>query len=316
MVELLGLVVACSAAALYAVGIALQAYEARSVPVRHSLRPSMLRELASQRRWLLGALLGLVAWFVQAGALFFTPLTIVQPALAVGLIVLMVVGATRLGEHVGRQEVIGVTAIVVGISGLAYATPPHSSSHAGGARLILVLTALGAAAAAPYIFPGLARRSAGLLAVGAGLSYAFVGLATKFATDDFTNGRLLGLLFWLALTLLGVGFGMVTEMSAFQRRPATRVVPVVLTAQAVVPVLLAPILASEHWSSDPLARLGLAGSLALVVVGAMRLGRSTTVAVVVRPETAIPASGSAVGTRRQMQPFHSGGDPSEDVLSA
>ncbi len=309
MVELLGLIVACSAAALYAVGIALQAYEARSVPVRHALRPSMLRQLAARRRWLQGALLGLVAWLVQAAALLFTPLTIVQPALAVGLIVLMVVGATRLGEHVGRQEVIGVVAIVLGISGLAFATPPHSSSHAGGARLTLVLAAVAAAAVAPYVLTGIARRSAGMLAVGAGLAYAFVGLATKFATDDFTNGAVPGLLFWLAVTLLGVGFGMVTEMSAFQRRPATRVVPVVLTAQALVPVLLAPILASEHWSSDPLARAVLAGSLALVVFGALRLGRSTSVAVVVRPE-ALTRTGS------RPRPFRSAGDPSEDVLSA
>ena len=83
-----------------------------------------------------------------------------------------------------------------------------------------------------------------------------------------------------------------TEMSAFQHRPATQVVPVVLTAQAVVPVLLAPLVAGEHWSSSGLGRLGLVGSLVLVALGAWRLGRSRTVIVAVRPEAAPDASGS------------------------
>jgi len=157
MLELLGLLVASSAAALYAVGIALQAHEARSVPVLHSLRPSLLRQLAARRLWVLGALLGLVAWLVQAAALLFTPVTIVQPALAVGLIVLMIIGVTRLGEHVGRQEVLGVLAVVAGISGLAVAAPPHHATHAGGATLAITMTALGAAAFAPYIVTRLAR---------------------------------------------------------------------------------------------------------------------------------------------------------------
>src|SRR5438128_4300407 len=273
MPELLGLLVACSAAALYAVGIALQAHEAKAVPVLHSLRPSLLRQLSTRRLWVLGALLGLVAWLVQAGALLFTPVTIVQPALAVGLIVLMIIGSTRLGEHVGRQEVLGVLAVVAGISGLAFAAPPHHASHAGGATLAITLTVLGAAAFAPYMVTRLAERRAGFLVAGAGLAYAFVGLVTKFASDDFIDPKPVGLFFWLLLALLAVGLGMLTEMSAFQHRPATQVVPVVLTAQAVVPVLLAPLVAHEHWSSHALGRLGLVGSLVLVALGAWRLGR-------------------------------------------
>ena len=292
MLELLGLLVACSAAALYAVGIALQAHEAKSVPVLHSLRPSLLRQLAARRLWVLGALLGLVAWLVQAGALLFTPVTIVQPALAVGLIVLMIIGSTRLGEHVGRQEVFGVLAVVAGISGLAFAAPPHHASHTGGATLAITLTILGAAAFAPYMVTRLAERRAGFLVAGAGLAYAFVGLVTKFASDDFIDRKTVGLLFWLLLALLAVGLGMLTEMSAFQHRPATQVVPVVLTAQAVVPVLLAPLVAHEHWSSNALGRLGLAGSLVLVALGAWRLGRSRTVIATVRPETAPNPPGS------------------------
>jgi len=292
MLELLGLLVACSAAALYAVGIALQAHEARAIPVLHSLRPSLLRKLAERRLWVLGALLGLVAWLVQAAALLFTPVTIVQPALAFGLIVLMIVGATRLGEHVGRQEVLGVLAVVAGISGLAFAAPPHHASHSGGATLAITLTVLGAAAFAPYLVTRLAERQAGFLVAGAGLAYAFVGLVTKFASDDFTDRRVAGLLLWLLAALLAVGLGMLTEMSAFQHRPATQVVPVVLTAQAVVPVLLAPLVAGEHWSSSGLGRLGLVGSLVLVALGAWRLGRSRTVIVAVRPEAAPDAPGS------------------------
>ena len=113
----LGIVAAVGASLLYNTSIALQALEAREVPGEHSLRPSLIGRLLRNRRWLGATGLGLLGWPLEIGALLLAPLTVVQPCLASGLILLLWLGATKLGEAPGRREAVAVTAIVVGVGG-------------------------------------------------------------------------------------------------------------------------------------------------------------------------------------------------------
>jgi len=98
---------------LYNASIALQALEAREVPGEHSLRVSLIGRLVRNRRWLGATALGLAGWPLEVVALLLAPLTVVQPCLASGLILLLWLGATRLGERPGRREWIAVAAIVI-----------------------------------------------------------------------------------------------------------------------------------------------------------------------------------------------------------
>ena len=52
---------------------------------------------------------------LQIVALMLAPLVVVQPALAAGLLVLMLLSERLLGEHAGRYEHLAVWAIVVGL---------------------------------------------------------------------------------------------------------------------------------------------------------------------------------------------------------
>jgi len=123
---LLGVGVAIVAASLYNAGIAVQALDARESSSDHALRASLLARLAAQPRWLLGTALVTVGWTLQAGALLFAPLTVVQPALAVGLLLLLAIGARVLHEPVGAREIAAVVAIGVGLVGLAVTAPEHT----------------------------------------------------------------------------------------------------------------------------------------------------------------------------------------------
>src|SRR2546428_9787648 len=102
---LLGLLAAFGAAGLYSAGIALQALEARQIAKEHALRIGLLWRLVRRPRWLLGITLDLGGWALQALALALAPLTLVQPALAGGLVFLLMIGPGLLGEPVGRREV-------------------------------------------------------------------------------------------------------------------------------------------------------------------------------------------------------------------
>ena len=87
-----------------------------------------------------------------------------------------------------------------------------------------------------------------------------------------------------ALGTAGAGIGTLSEMSALQTRPATQVAPIVLALTTLVPVALAPVLASETWSGDPWVKTALVASLALIVAGAVSLGTSRSVGSVLEPE--------------------------------
>src|SRR5437660_10570093 len=87
-----GLTAALVASVLFNVGIALQGIEARSAPPNLGHRASLLVLLLRRRRWLLGWLLGIVGIGPQVLALAEAPFVLVQPALAVGLLVLLFLG--------------------------------------------------------------------------------------------------------------------------------------------------------------------------------------------------------------------------------
>ncbi len=98
---ILGLASALVASALFNVGLAMQALEARAAPKSLSLRLSLLTRLLRKPRWLIGWLLGIIGIGPQVLALATAPFVVVQPALAVGLLLLLWIGSRTLGERVG-----------------------------------------------------------------------------------------------------------------------------------------------------------------------------------------------------------------------
>src|SRR4051812_40634517 len=146
----LGAVAAVTASALFSAGLVLQSLEARTVPSEHSLRLSLIGGLLGRRRWVLGGVLMVVGFGFHVGALLLAPLTLVQPALAAGLVVLLVVGARSGGEPIRAREALAVVAIGAGVLGLTLTTPDRSSVSGGGLALAVGLGALAAVALLPH----------------------------------------------------------------------------------------------------------------------------------------------------------------------
>jgi len=289
---LLGLLAAFAASGLYSAGIALQASEARRLPARHGLKLSLLRRLVARPRWLAGISLDGGGWGLQALALGLAPLTLVQPALAVGLVFLLAIGTTALGESVRRRELLAVFAVAAGIGGLGWAAPGRVARHETGATLALALGLLAAAFLIPFALARTRGVGGVVVAVAAGLAFAWDGIATKFFSDDVAQRAFPGVLLWLAGMLVAAGLGTLCENSALQRRPVTQTAPLVLAAATVVPVVLAPFLASEDWSHSAGVRVVLVSSLVLVLAGAAQLARAPAVASVLGDEASRIRSGT------------------------
>ncbi len=251
------------------------------MPGEHSLRPSLIGRLVRNRRWLGATALGLLGWPLEIAALLLAPLTVVQPCLASGLILLLWLGATRLGEAPGRREAVAVATIVVGLAGVAWAAPERTTEHAGTGAIALALALVAIPIAAPYLLRGRAAAFGLLAVLSAGCGYAWTAIASKLLTDGLATGALLVALAWLATAAASEGLALLSEMSALQRRPATHVAPVMFAVQVLVPVLLAPLIFGESWSATPLGGVALVAFMALTVSGTVLLAGSRAVGAVI-----------------------------------
>jgi hypothetical protein len=300
MVELvLGIAAAVGASTLYSLGVALQAMDAKEAPVEAHLRLALAWRLVRRGRWLLGTGLSILGFPLQLLALVLAPLVVVQPALAAGLLVLMVAGERMLGERPGPYEYRAVVAIVIGVIGAGLFAPANTTETAAHWKIALVLAAVGTLSLVPYALRLIGRNVAGLTIFCAGCAFAWSGIATKLAANDLKLGSVVIGLVWAASTALASGVGTLSEMSSLQSRPAIQVAPVVFVTQTVIPVIVAPVLFGEHFDTTPLGGWPLVGSLALLVAGAAALARSPLLLAMMDPQGNSASSGSEASPREE-----------------
>lgn len=277
----LGAVAALAATALFSAGLILQAIETRRVEPRHSLHLSLIARLMCRPRWLLGTSLMLLGFPLHVCALLLAPLTVVQPALAAGLLVLLAVGARTPGENVGRKEVVGVAAIIGGVAGMTFTAPERAPLETQAGPLVAALAVLAAVTLVPYALARMREENdpslATLATFAAAASYAFSGLTTKLVADAVGSGDGPVAFGWLAVTAAVAGLGFLGQLTALQRRSATQVGPVIYVVPVVVPVLLAPFVTGEDWAATPLGGGALIAALLVVCAGTALVSASSAV---------------------------------------
>jgi drug/metabolite transporter (DMT)-like permease len=287
--ETAGFALALGAAACYDTGYALQALEARRAPHRHAMRLSLLGHLFGRPRWLAATALSLLGFPLQVLALTKAPITLVQPTLALGLLLLLVLGKRILRESVGTHEVLAVLIIIGSVAIIAAAAPSEPGEVPRDAGLVAALVLLAAVAAAPFAVGGIVRNPAVLMVVGAGAADGLAGFVAKLVAEDASSGVWLAALAWAALAGTVVMMGVVSESTALQKAPATRVAPVVLAMQIAIPVAIAPLVGGESWGSTPLGGAVLVAALLGVVAGVGLLASSPAVAgVIAEAESEVP----------------------------
>lgn len=298
---LIGIAAAAAAAACFDGAVVLQAREARTVPPEHGLQLSLLRRLAARPRWVAATAIAVLGWPLQLVAYAFAPVTVVQPTLAVGTLILLAAGARMLGEHVGRREWAAAAAIIAGVAALAVGAPPHTNHLGSFAAVAIPMAALAVVVAAPYVV-GPRRAGIWLLIAGGGCAFALSALAGKILTVELADGRPWAALGLAAATAAAAGAGFLIDMSALQRFDVTRTSPPMFVLETAIPVALAPVMFAESWSAAPGGGLLTGVGLGLVLAGGAVLGGSRSVARVGESEDLVGGGGAApvgeVGTAR------------------
>jgi drug/metabolite transporter (DMT)-like permease len=273
-----GIAVALVAACCYELAYVVQALEVRQAGGGERIEATLLGRLLRRPRWVAGTALSGLGALLQIWALTLAPLTVVQPTLALGLVLLLVLSATVLHEPVGRRERVGVAMIVLGVAVVAVTAAPEVGDAGNPLAVALLVALLAIPTLLPFALRGLADARLRVLAAAAGDALAAIGL--KLVADATGGGTWpLAVLYAAAAALAGV-LALTAEMSALQRVAATRVAPVVLAGQVLVPALAGPLAFGEQWGRTPLAGAALALALLTVAAGAALLGASAAVAEV------------------------------------
>jgi hypothetical protein len=309
----LGILAAAGASTLYSLGIALQAMDAKKAPQEEHLRVALAWGLVRQGRWLFGTGLSILGFPLQVLALILAPLVVVQPALAAGLLVLMVVGEHMLDERPGRYEYCAVVAIVLGVVGTALCAPANPAHVTDPLTTAIVLSILALAAFTPYVMRFFGHPRSEITMFCAGCAFAFSGVATKLTADDLHAGNIVLALLWALSTAAAGGVGTLSEMSALQHRPAIQVAPVVFVTQTAIPVALAPLLFGEYFDTTPLGGVPLVISLLVLVAGAGALARSPLLLALMEPQPEVSDESGSVPSPSAESEATIRSSPSTDV---
>lgn len=275
---LIGVGASAAAALLFSTGTIVQACDARLVEHHHGMRISMLGDLLSRRRWVLGTVIGYLAFPLQLVALAHASLLIVQPVYACGLLLLLPAGARLFREHVRLVDLAGVVAIAAGLvlvtwGGPTGSDPPISEAALAGTAGGLLLVAL-----LPYFF----RERCGKLPVilSAAIGFAATNLAVKGISYDITiHDYAIGVAY-LAAAGLGSTIAVLSQMTAFQRHRAVDVVPLTFSIPTFLPALLGLGVLRENFATAAAGGAVFAIGGALLVIGTIAVSHSAPVASV------------------------------------
>jgi drug/metabolite transporter (DMT)-like permease len=291
--DALAVVLALFAAFCFALGSLVQQAAARQTHGR-ALRLGLLVTLLREEKWLGGLALTVFSFGVQAAALAFGPLALVQPLATIDVLFAIPLIAYLNRRPLTRRSIIGGLCIAAGMAAFVAVSPPTSGVGVPGiADWIPALAGIAVLAAAGG-FVALRRQGKSrviLLAATAALTYGVLDALTK-STVDILPHRGWGILTtWEPYALLVAGIlGTLLGQSAFNAGPLSLSLPVVDTVEPTAAVVLAAVVFHESLARTPWhLALQLLGA-AVAVTGIALLSHSCLVIAEDRRESGVAAA--------------------------
>jgi drug/metabolite transporter (DMT)-like permease len=199
---LIGLVLAVLAAVLFAVGAVLQHEAAELSTTAAGLS---LRRLIRRRRWMLGQSATILGTGTQVVALAVAPVAVVQPILAVTLVVGLGFRAVRNRQAPIRQELIGAALTTGGLAVFLFAAQPASGPDHPAPSSLQVIAAVGLSLALVLGATLLGHGAHGALACGgaagiaAGIAAVLISVGIRGLQENGWAKALAGVTVWGAV---------------------------------------------------------------------------------------------------------------------
>jgi len=273
---------AAVAAFVNALTSVLQRIGVETAPESTTLRLSLMAHAIKRGIWLIGFALMLVEFGLQATALRFGQLSVVQPVLTTELLFLLLILGVWFHYRLGWQEWVGALVIVAGLGGFFLSAAPSGGNALPTdhqwlvASAILIGTIVGFIAAARHgprwwRAASFGAATAVTAAYSAGLTKAITSYTTEGWGHVFTHFQP----YMLAVTGLGTVF---LIQNALHAGPITASRTTMVTLNPLVSIVLGITLFSDRLRSGPgWITLELL-ALGVLVAGVVVLARSPLVA--------------------------------------
>ena len=244
---LAGLLLAALAAVLFAVGAVLQ-HEA----AERSRTPSglSLRMLVKRRRWMLGQAATMLGTGTQVAALAVAPVAVVQPMLAVGLVVALGLRAIRTRLAPLRVELIGAALTTGGLVVFLLAARPQQGVHqpppSSVAVIVAVLVSIGLVVGATFLGHGAhgALACGAAAGIAAGIGAVLISVGVRSLQEGGWVHALAGVAVWGAVVVAVVAI--VGGQQAYARGALAWSLPALILLDPLAAVPAARLLLGEH----------------------------------------------------------------------
>jgi len=223
----------------------------------------------------------LVGFALQALALSYGPVAVVQPVVVTELAFAIPLGILRRHRHAGQREWAGIGLVVSGVSLFVFAASPGNGISKPGEMdwlKSLAPVALLVVAAVAWAATQRGPRRAMLLGAAAGLSFGVLSVLTKTVTYLLSHNLSGAFLTWPVYATIGVGIAaLIVSQSAYQAGPLAYSMPFVGVLEPLVAVIIGDTVLGESVRlSEGLFALELVAA-GLAVLGIVLLTTSQTV---------------------------------------
>jgi drug/metabolite transporter (DMT)-like permease len=303
-------ILALGAAITFAVAAVLQQESAQQVSQDKSLSVRLLIDLLHRPRWLAGISCLIVGFGLQALALAYGPVALVQPIVITELAFAIPLAIWRRRRKAGKREWAGIVPVVGGVSLFPWASSPVAgNANPGGAAWLAALVPVAAVAAATIAWGSSHQGPGRAMALGAvaGLSFGVLAVLTKSTTYLLGTDVGQAFLHWQPYAAIAVGItALVVSQSAYQAGPLAYSMPFVGVLEPVVAVAIGETVLGEelHASGAVLAVEGLAGAVAGIVL----LTTSKAVLSIYQEREPAPTPASTTSGQENRPPVPTPGD--------
>jgi drug/metabolite transporter (DMT)-like permease len=261
------------AAFLFALAATLQQKGALNLPTISLADPMSLVRLAGQTTWLIGTLALFTGYLFQAGALDRGRLSIIQPLLVTTVVFALPLGYFLTRQHVGRREVIGAVAIIIGLGlFVSFGDPAGGNENASNSQWAIAIGLLAVLSVLMLVFGkgGSLAMKAAVYGTVAGVLFGLSSALTK-PTLNFLHesvGTMLSHWECYALAVAGV-LGFVLQQVSLGTGRLAPSVATVSVANPLVGILIGILLLDERLSRPGWHILVAVVGLGLALVGAV-----------------------------------------------
>lgn len=251
------ILIALGAAFSFAVASVLQQRAASEVPDEDALGAGLVKRLLTRPMWLLGFLFDTMGYILQAVALIWGSIIVVQPILVTTLLFALPLGAKFAGRRLSGSDYAWAGTLTVSlVLFMVIGDPTEGVDDAPFREWVVPLGAAYGLAAVCLVSGSRIKgpNRALLLAISSGVLYGITGALTKSVMDSFEDGIVEAIepLFtnWETYALaVAITAGMFLQQSAYQAGNLAVTLPAITVLEPVVAVILGLAILDERFTS-------------------------------------------------------------------